>query len=193
MMRRFVSCLLPVATLVLGGCGPETVDTQPEAAVTTTEQGLSSVTLPSVPLAFHTPPKRGGDADFAGHGPDIGVDFELLIENETDLVISMAIHGQEVGGTTWVQGIRYYHLLTTPTPILSIAAAPGGPALIGSARTVHYGYRDTGHSTDYFVYPQLIPATRFVKSMTCVGDTSGDEAGSRTGCEAVLHDLVVTY
>ncbi|MBN9687078.1 MULTISPECIES: hypothetical protein [unclassified Corallococcus] len=31
--------------------------------------------------------------------------------------------------------------------------------------------------------------TRIVRSLIRVGDTAGDDAGSRTGCEAVLHDL----
>jgi hypothetical protein len=32
-----------------------------------------------------------------------------------------------------------------------------------------------------------------VQNITCVGDTSGNEAGTKTGCSAILHDLTITF
>ncbi|RKH00794.1 hypothetical protein D7V97_29850 [Corallococcus sp. CA053C] len=56
-----------------------------------------------------------------------------------------------------------------------------------------FNYTDTGHSLDAWAFPQVPGNTRVVQNLTCVGDTSGDEAGTRTGCQAILHDLTITF
>ncbi|RKH19836.1 hypothetical protein D7Y13_32435 [Corallococcus praedator] len=68
----------------------------------------------------------------------------------------------------------------------------GAPAHRGGGHA-EASYTDTGHSNDVWGFPQLPGNTRIVQTLTCVGDTSGNEAGTRTGCEAVLHDLTLTF
>ncbi|RKG77838.1 hypothetical protein [Corallococcus terminator] len=194
MLRRITSYVVPAAALLLGACGPETLDPSepPAEAVGTTEQGLS-VTINDFPLAFYVPPKTGGDADFAGNGPRIDVNFELEVRNTNELWIGMFIWGNEVGGTTKVEGNRWYHIATTTSPILSVSPAPVPVADYYIGPEFTFGYTDTGHSNDAWAFPQLPGNTRIVQTLTCVGDTSGNEAGTRTGCEAVLHDLTITF
>ncbi|MHA7628901.1 hypothetical protein [Corallococcus sp. M7] len=197
MMRRFVSYALPVAALLLGACGgPETLDATEapaEQSVATTKQGLSTITINDFPLGFFVPPRVGGDADFAGNGPKMDIDFELEVRNGNELWIGMFIWGYEVGGTTRVEGHQWYHIATTATPIVSLSPSPVPVADFYIGPEFHFGYTDYGHAQDVYGFPQLSSNTRIVQNITCVGDTSGDEAGTKTGCSAVLHDLTITF
>ncbi|RKI05294.1 hypothetical protein [Corallococcus sp. AB038B] len=198
MMRRFMSYVVPAALLLAGCGGPETLEQPAETpaapAVGTTKQGLSSVTINDFPLAFFVPPKVSGDGDFAGHGPQMDINFELQIRNSNELWIAMVIWGSEVPGTTGVHGERFYHIATTASPIVSVSPSPC-PDLNFPAcgPEFEFHYKDTGHSQDAFGFPQVPGNTRIVQNLTCVGDTSGDEAGTKTGCSAILHDLTITF
>ncbi|CAM3965702.1 hypothetical protein [Corallococcus exiguus] len=198
MMRRFVSFALPAAALLLGACGgPETLDAPEvpaESSVATAKQGLSSVTINDFPLAFYVPPKTpGGDADFAGHGPRMALNFEYEVRNSNELWIGMFIWGDEVSGNTHVAGYQWHHIATTATPIVSVSPSPVSVADFYIGAEFTFSYTDTGHAVDVFGFPQLPSNTRIVQSITCVGDTSGDEAGTKTGCSAVLHDLTINF
>lgn len=198
MMRRFLSCVVPAALLLAGCGGPETQEptatSAAEPAVATTKQGLSSITINDFPLAFYVPPKRTGDGDFAGHGPQMDINFEIDIRNGNELWIGMYIWGSEVPGTTGVRGEQFYHIATTERPIVSISPSPCPVSQYGDwGPEFEFHYKDTGHSDDVFGFPQLPGNTRIVQTLTCVGDTAGDEAGTRTGCSAVLHDLTITF
>ncbi|NPC68349.1 hypothetical protein D7Y27_11140 [Corallococcus sp. AB004] len=197
MMRRFMSYVVPAALLLAGCGGPETLEQPAETpaapAVGTTKQGLS-VVVNAFALPFFVPPKVSGDADFAGHGPQMDIDFELQIRNQNELWIAMRIWGSEVPGTTGVHGDRFYHIATTPSPITGVSPNPCGSLdFPGCGPEFSYHYFDTGHALDAFQFPQVPGNTRIVQSLTCVGDTAGNEAGSRTGCEAILHDLTITF
>jgi hypothetical protein len=200
MMRRFVSYVVPAAALLFAGCGPEELPTPSESpteapAVAKQEQGLTSVIVHDFPLGFYVPPRTAGDADFAGNGPKMEIDFELEVRNGNELWIGMFIWGSEVGGTTRVQGHRYYHIATTPTPIQAVSPSP--TASIWDFPThgpeFRFVYTDTGHSLDSFYFEQVGSNSRIVKYLSCVGDTAGDEAGTKTGCSAVLHSLTISF
>ena len=198
MLRRFVSYVVPAAALLLGACGgPETLESSEGAeqpSVATTEQGLSSVTINDFSLAFYVPPRTSGDADFAGHGPGMTLNFEYEVRNSNELWVGMFIWGDETsGGDTHVFGGRWYHIATTATPIVSVTPAPWPVANFYQGAEFTYSYTDTGHAADVFGFPQLPANTRIVQSINCVGDTSGNEAGTATGCSAVLHDLTITF
>jgi len=101
----------------------------------------------------------------------------------------MFIWAQEVGGDTRAEGQRWYHVFTAPGAIKSVspvAVNPAGPEFT-------FGFTDTGHGLNGYQFPQTIPASRLVWQLSCVGDTDGNEAGSRTGCSAILHDMTITY
>ncbi|MBN8228410.1 hypothetical protein JYK02_12945 [Corallococcus macrosporus] len=198
MSKRFVSYAMPAAALLLGACGgPETLESEvpAEPSVATTEQGLSSITINDFPLAFYVPPKTpGGDADFAGHGPRMALNFEFEVRNANELWVGMFIWGDETGGRdTHVFGGQWYHIATTATPIVGVTPAPWPVADYWQGAEFTFTYTDSGHYQDAYGFPQLSSNTRMVQNITCVGDTSGDEAGTKTGCSAVLHDLTITF
>ncbi|QRN94933.1 hypothetical protein JRI60_38400 [Archangium violaceum] len=194
MFRKLVSLALPAVALGLAGCGTDMMEQEPTAQaaepVATQGQALTSVVLNKPYLPFFVPPLRSGDAEFGGNGPDMDIDFEMeLRNNNTELWVGMAIWAREVGGDTYAQGDVWYKVFTAPSPIQSITPVgvkPEGPEF-------HFGYRDYGHATDTFQFPQTIPASRLVWQLSCVGDTDDKEAGSRTGCSAILHDMTITY
>ncbi|RKG80781.1 hypothetical protein D7W79_06985 [Corallococcus exercitus] len=198
MLNRFVSYAVPAAALLLGACGgPETLESSEvpaEPSVATTEQGLSSVTINAFPLAFYVPPRTNGDADFAGHGPRIDINFEFEVRNTNELWVGMYIWGTETGGgDTRVFGGQWYHVATTAAPILSVSPAPYPISNYYIGPEFTWSYTDTGHSLDAWSFPQVPGNTRMVQNITCVGDTSGNEAGTKTGCSAILHDLTITF
>jgi len=200
MLRKLVFFALPVFALGLGACAVDATEedlvegvegaesgVEPTAEV---QQGLTSVVLNDVNLNFFTPPRTRGDYDFGGHGPRMDINVELEIRNGNELWVGMAIWAVETQSDwTTAEGIRWYHIFTAPSPIQSISPVgvdPGGPEFT-------HGFTDTGHGLNGYQFPQTIPASRLVWYLGCVGDTSGNEAGSETGCEAILHDITVVY
>jgi hypothetical protein len=130
MLNRFVSYAMPAAALLLGACGgPEETLESPEApaetSVATQEQGLSSVTINDFPLSFYVPPRIAGDADYAGHGPRVDINFEFEVRNTNELWVGMFIWANETGGgDTRAFGGQWYHVATTAAPIVSVTPAP---------------------------------------------------------------------
>ncbi len=156
----------------------------------TTEKALSSVVLNGIHLPFYVPPRVAGDAEFGGNGPQMLIEMDIdLRNNNTELWIGSRIRGTEVGGDTKVDGWPWYHVFTAASPIQSVYPVTIYP----TAPEFSFSYTDNGHATDYFQFPQLSPPSRMVWQLTCVGDTDGKEAGTRTGCEIILHDLTVSF
>jgi hypothetical protein len=197
MMRRFVSYVVPAASLLFAGCGSEELPPLPESppvAPARYEEGRTSVIVHEFPLELYVPPRTGGDLDFAGNGPKMDIELELEVRNGNELWVGMFISGQEVGGTTRVEGRRYHRIAITPTPILEVQPSP---TAVGNFATFgpefQFSYTDPGHSPDAFYFEQDAANSRIVKTLHCVGDTSGNEAGVKTGCSAVLHTLTLTF
>ena len=198
MLRKIVFLALPTFALGiigLGGCDVEPTEEYvmegvEVEAVASSEHGLSAVQLNDVHLDFYVPPRTRGDADFGGNGPRMDINVELEIRNGNELWVGMFIWATETKSDwTTAQGGRWYHVFTAPSPIVSVspvAVNPGGPEF-------HHGFTDTGHAINGYQFPQTIPASRLVWYLSCVGDTSGNEAGSETGCEATLHDITVEF
>ncbi|MGE6757806.1 hypothetical protein ACQKGO_07355 [Corallococcus interemptor] len=198
MLKRFASYAVPAASLLLGACGgPEAVESPEvpaEAPVATQEQGLSSITVNDFALPFYVPPRIAGDADYAGHGPRMDINFEFEVRNTNELWVGMFIWANETGGRdTRAFGGQWYCVAVAPAPIVSVTPAPYPVSDFYIGAEFTWSYTDTGHSLDAWSFPQLTNNTRMVQNITCVGDTSGNEAGTKTGCSAVLHDLVISY
>ncbi|MBM7116466.1 hypothetical protein [Archangium primigenium] len=184
--------VLPMLALALGACGGEAPEVSESAAepTATTAQGLTSVTIGRYNIPFYVPPRVAGDADFAGHGPDMDIDFEMELRNgDTELWVGMYVFGQEVGGTTRVEGGVWHKVFTAPSAIVSVAPQP----VVASGPEFHHGFRNYGHATKTYQFPQLNPASRLVWQISCVADTDGNEAGSKTGCSSILHEMTLTF
>ena len=202
MFRKLISFAIPTVALGLAGCGVDAMEQEPVQGaeqLATTEQALYSVILNDTNLNFFPPPKVAGDTEFGGNGPrmDINVQLERR-NNNTELWVGMYINAQETGGgDTRASGWAWYHIFTTTGGAIHKVCLVGADC---SAQLDGYlpapfpfGFTDTGHGLNGYQFPQLIPASRLVWQLSCVGDTDGKEAGSRTGCSAILHDMVVTY
>ncbi|WNG16592.1 hypothetical protein [Cystobacter fuscus] len=193
MFRKLISLALPTLALSLTGCGVDTVEQQPAQGTeqtATTGKPLTSVVLNRLYLPFYVPPRVGGDAEFDGNGPNMLIEMDIdLRNNGTELWVGSRIRGTEVGGDTKVDGWPWYHVFTAPSPIQSVYPVTIYP----DAPEFSFGYRDYGHANDTYQFPQLTPPSRMVWQLSCVGDTDGKEAGTRTGCEIILHDLTINY
>lgn len=78
---------------------------------------------------------------------------------------------------TTAEGTQYYQIATLSGQVSGI--------LSGSA-TIHR-YRDTNHDRDIFSFP---PGD-LVEHLEYVGDTKGNEVGSRTGVQVFLQPITV--
>jgi hypothetical protein len=122
------------------------------------------------PTLFYIPPRVGGDREFKGHGPRVDVSARLSIRNARELWATVYMHAKETQSDwTEVEGTADYLVYKHPmvTRILRIVSD-----------TYSFSrYVDTDHEVDYLD----MPAGELVRQFECVGDTSGEEAGLRTG------------
>ncbi|KFA89173.1 hypothetical protein [Archangium violaceum] len=201
MFRKLISFALPTVALGLAGCGVDAMEQEPVQGteqLATTEQGLYSVVLNDTNLNFFPPPKVAGDTEFGGNGPEMDINVQLELRNgDTELWVGMYIRAQETdGGDTRAEGWKWYHIFSTTGSAIEKVCLTAADCDAQTARLTQpfsFGFTDTGHGINGYGFPQLIPATRLVWMLSCVGDTDGKEAGSKTGCSAILHDLTVRY
>jgi hypothetical protein len=131
-------------------------------------------------LPFLVPPHVDGDREFEGHGPDMTVTIDLHIVDGDRIHATVHIEAAE---TRWdwtlASGSADFLLYQAQDPIHSI----------DSPAHFEHRYRDTDHARDVFEFPE---GDSLVKKLTCIGDTMGREAGTKTGCSAELHPITVT-
>lgn len=138
--------------------------------------GKKTIQLPSTPKFI--PPLVGGDPDFKGHGPDVRVSARLSAHNGDELWVHLTMHAKETKKDyTEVNGSADYLLWRSDKAILRILSDTYSEA----------SYRDTDHDDDILT----IGAGELVREFRCVGDTSGDEAGSRTGVIATFNPVTI--
>jgi hypothetical protein len=124
------------------------------------------------------PPKVGGDSDFKGHGPKVDVSARLVVRNECELWATIQMHAKETRKDyTEVNGSADFLMWKHGKPILKIV----------SDTYSETSYTDTNHDDD--VLP--IGAGELVRQFVCVGDTKGDEAGSRTGVSVTFNPVTI--
>ena len=137
------------------------------------------------PIPFFVPPHVGGDRDFHGNGPRVQLWADLRIEDDAleARIVMDALEWrdgqpkhdftQSYGATDWV---RVY------TP-------PGGErvARVHADMNVYVAHVDDDHDVDALDGPP----TSFVQRFEVVGDTKGDEAGSRTGVQVFFNQISV--
>ncbi|WP_437318060.1 hypothetical protein [Sorangium sp. So ce385] len=137
----------------------------------------SSVTFHSE-TPFYIPPHVGGDADFGGHGPRVNLDVELHVFNGNEVWASVHIDAIETKSDwTRAEGTGWFHLYT----------APGTIAEILSPTYFEHEYTDTDHARDLYAFS---PGS-LVSLLDYVGDTKGNEAGSRTGVQVFFQPITV--
>ncbi|HZF54720.1 MAG TPA: hypothetical protein VE093_38995 [Polyangiaceae bacterium] len=144
-----------------------------------TEQGLTVLTVPALIMARYYPPWVGGDQDFKGHGPNVYTQVELVIFNGNELWAAVWMDAIETKSDwTHAQGTKWYLLYKASKNIAGIS----------SPSFFEHQYTDTNHSNDIFSFP---PNT-LVKKLDYIGDTYGNEAGSKTSVQIYFNPISLT-
>lgn len=124
------------------------------------------------------PPKVGqGDNDFNGNGPDVNADVTLIVTPQA-LSAKVHMHAKETKSDwTEVEGWQTYQLYA-PEPGWKI------DQVIGKTSASHH-YIDSNTTEDSFD----LGTGELVRRFVYVGDTDGDEAGTRTSVKVTFNDI----
>ena len=136
---------------------------------------MAEITIQPVPTAFFIPPLVEGDAEFAGHGPHIYLRVDLQVRNDKEVWAQVYMNAHEISGDTTAEGTAEFQIGSSPKSIINIL----------TSRVQDHQYTDTNHARDVFSFPPSGPVSR----IEYVGDTKGDEAGIRTGCQVFFHPM----
>jgi Subtilase family/Peptidase inhibitor I9 len=142
--------------------------------------------LPEQTVRFVPPKVGGGDADYAGHGPCVDFRLALRLEdgNKT-LAAHYRMHAFECDDSFVKPRSDFTTAKGEEELILKVASPRGRILGYNVNSTMSQSYIDTNHSPDDFDY--FDPTSNFfdpvspVKKLSFVGDTAGDEAGTKTG------------
>lgn len=171
---------------------------------------------------FLTLRHTGGDRDFYGHGPRMNVTSRLTLSpDRTRLLASLSGDASETGGDTRASGRSDNETIWTAPPGWRIDAVQLEYGWWDEARvwqqeyetaldrTTTVAYTDRDHEQDFLVEgtgeggrngiwfnDTTVDARRRamspVAAFRVVGDTNGDEAGTRTGLQAFYQPMLVT-
>ena len=142
--------------------------------------------LPEQTVLFVPPKVGGGDADYAGHGPCVDFRLALRLEDgDKTLAAHYRMHAFECDGNFMKPRNDFTTAKGEEKLVLKVASPRGRIIGYNANSTMSQSYIDTNHSSDDFDY--FDPNSNFfdpfspVKKLSFVGDTVGDEAGTRTG------------
>ena len=129
-------------------------------------------------MLFFIPPHTGGDRDFWGEGPDIYLYAELMVWAQRYIWLYIYMQADETT-EDWTQarGGQYFLVHKHEKPIKSIL----------SRTSERHFYTDDDHERDWFPFPH----GSLFEYLVFVGDTYGNEAGSRTGVQVFLHPITI--
>jgi hypothetical protein len=165
----------------LTAADPAQVPTEmtPAAQMRKGDAGIASTqTIAGLFTPFYIPPHTAGDTEYNGHGPDTTFQARLFVANGNQLWLS--IHMRAIETTrdwTTAEGTQQYLIATTQGNISGV---------LTNAYSTH-SYRDTNHERDIFAFQ---PGD-LVQQLEYVGDTKGEDAGSRTGVQVFLQPITV--
>ncbi|MBA4852986.1 hypothetical protein [Emticicia sp. BO119] len=125
------------------------------------------------------PPHTRGDREYDGHGPNVTARVNVYVDNNT-IKAKIYMRARETK-SDWstAEGSGVFTIYTAPSKkrILSIV----------SDKETNTNYIDSGHSEDFFEKG----SGELVKRFAFVGDTDGDEAGTRTRVKVSFNRVVV--
>jgi hypothetical protein len=156
------------------GCTAEAVGSIESAAESDACSG-SICTINNRQTGFFVPGHVGGDADFKGHGPNVYTRVDLWTSGN-QIWATLYVHATETQ-SDWTEAEGSTSFL--------VHTAQGNIAAMLSDTASELEYTDYNHQRDSFAPSRGAAARRF----ECVGDTRGNEAGSRTGCQAFFRPI----
>jgi hypothetical protein len=126
----------------------------------------------------YTPPHTGsGDRDFYGHGPCMRVNMSLELDAaKRNLYATFTVSAFECNAN-WSS--RKDHTKVYGTKRVTLFTANEDESITGfdAATSFSDSHRDTGHNSFFTYYSGTAP----VEKIEWIGDTKGDEAGTKTG------------
>ncbi|XXX72436.1 hypothetical protein WMF30_32795 [Sorangium sp. So ce134] len=139
---------------------------------------LSASTLVGLSTGFYVPPHVGGDREYDGHGPSVSLQVELSVFNGNELWAAVYMDALETKSNwTRAAGTGWYRLYTASRPIVEVV----------SPVDFSHTYTDTDHAHDIYAFaPESL-----VNKLDYVGDTRGDEAGTKTGVRVYFNPITV--
>lgn len=138
----------------------------------------SAITLVGLVTGFYVPPHVGGDREFKGNGPNVSVQVELAVFNGNELWAAVTMDAKETKSDwTHAAGTAWYHLHTAKSTIVEVE----GPTTFG------HWYTDTDTSPDVFTFPP----SKLVNRLDIIGDTKGDDAGTKTGVRVYFNPITI--
>ncbi|WP_437753668.1 hypothetical protein [Sorangium sp. So ce1389] len=152
------------------------------AALSTAESDgdalVSTSTLVGLSTGFYIPPRVGGDAEYDGHGPSVSLQVELSVFNGNELWAAVYMDALETKSNwTRAAGTAWYRLHTSSSPIVAV----DGPI------SFNHTYTDTDHAHDIFSFEP----DNLVNKLDYVGDTKGNEAGTKTGVRVYFNPITI--
>jgi hypothetical protein len=154
--------------------GQETTCTTRKVVVVSTKQSF-------------VPQHVSGDPDFVGHGPCVRLTVDLALDAEARrLTAAVSMIAKECDGSfdsprhdyTEASGATIVELFATTDPAERILT-------FDAALRSEWQYVDTNHDPDEF----YLGGTSALDKVIFTGDTSGDEAGTRTGVQMFFREL----
>ena len=110
------------------------------------------------------------------HGPTTYVRVEFRIRNSTELWAEVYMRARETKKDwTTAEGTTSFKVYDSPGRIIEVL----------SSSVQDHRYTDTNHEMDVFSFPP----SNMMSRVEYVGDTKGDEAGKRTGCQIFFHPV----
>src|SRR5580765_2958314 len=136
-------------------------------------------TVPSSTIGPFIPRKIGqGDADFDGNGPDVATDVTLTVTPQA-LTARIHMHAKETKSDwTEAEGWQTYQLFAP-------AAGWKIEQVEGKTSSSHHYVDGTVDREDSF---DMGPG-ELVRRFVYIGDTGGDEAGTKTGVRVTFNDI----
>ncbi len=170
-MRKLLLCF-GTASLVLGALAVPAAASAAESGSPGTQ---ATVTIPERRIPVDNrfiPPHVRGDREFDGHGPNVFGSATLVGVGTSRLSIRLFMEAVETTSDwTTARG---------SSPLYLIYVAPTGQCIksvsVGTYEEIRY--LDNDHAADVF-NNQVVGS--FVRQWNFMGDTGGDEAGTRTG------------
>lgn len=118
-----------------------------------------------------------GDRDFSGHGPCMSVNLSLYVDaSKRNLYATFTVNAYECN-SNW--GTKKDYTKATGTKTVTLLTAGEDETITGfdAARTFYDRHLDTNHDSYFSHYSGTSP----VEKIEWIGDTKGDEAGTKTG------------
>lgn len=126
-----------------------------------------------------TPSHTRGDREYNGNGPNVNARVNIYIDNNT-IKARVRMQARETKSDwTTAEGSSVFTVYTAPSNrrIISIV----------SDKETNVNYIDSGHAEDFFEKG----SGELIKRFAFVGDTDGDDAGTRTRVKATFNRVVV--